>query len=166
MELDSKSRKQLILVGCLAPVLVVLLWANLIDPALKRSFRRAAAPAAAAKAAPVPASAPATQPADPKEIAGYEDLEWKKNPFVGLEPVTPKGEPAPVRKGAAPTPTFFLEGVLWDDRNPYAVVNGEVRGVGDKIGQYEVVEITRDSVTLRSGDEVLELKLFPDLNIQ
>ena len=41
---------------------------------------------------------------------------------------------------------FALNGILWDDGNPMAIVNDEVVGVGDKIGTAVIVEITKGSI--------------------
>jgi len=52
-----------------------------------------------------------------------------------------------------------LNGILWDAKNPQAVINGEIVGVGDKINKYSVVDIDKNKVILNDGTEDCELKL-------
>lgn len=54
---------------------------------------------------------------------------------------------------------FILEGIIWDEKNPLAFINGKIVRVGKKIGGYEVVEIKVGRVKLQKGDEILELKI-------
>jgi hypothetical protein len=53
-----------------------------------------------------------------------------------------------------------LEGIMSDGRgNNVAIVNGKVVNKGDPIGEYKVVDITVDTVTMKKGDQKFEIKL-------
>lgn len=43
---------------------------------------------------------------------------------------------------------MVLNGIVWDEDSQYAIVNGEVIKVGDKLGDKKIVEINKDSVVL------------------
>jgi hypothetical protein len=74
---------------------------------------------------------------------GYSS--WGRNPFVL----------PPVRRSLELT----VNGILWDTKEPKAVINGQSVGVGDKISIYTVIKIKEDRVLLSNGIEILELKL-------
>ncbi len=56
---------------------------------------------------------------------------------------------------------YLLEGVIYDEQNPSAIINGRVLRKKDKIDDYTVTEISQDSVQLinREDNEVLTLYL-------
>ncbi len=70
---------------------------------------------------------------------------WGRNPFV-LE----------AGKSAK---KLTLNGILWDDQSPKALIGDHIVGKGDSIGQSVVVDIYRDRVILNNGMEYLELRL-------
>lgn len=70
---------------------------------------------------------------------------WGRNPF------TPGG--------AASKTALVLNGIMWDEKKPLAIIGSEVLGVGGKIGEYAVTEIKKDSVILNNGTGDLELRL-------
>ena len=70
---------------------------------------------------------------------------WGRNPFV-LE-------------AASNTRKIILNGILWDDQNPQALIGDHIVKEGDTIGSSIVVDIHPDSVILNNGIEYLELKL-------
>ena len=61
--------------------------------------------------------------------------QWGRNPFTVAE--SPKAA--------------MLEGIMWDARNPKAIINGQVLGVGDRVGSGEIVDIQPNSVTIQTG---------------
>jgi hypothetical protein len=54
---------------------------------------------------------------------------------------------------------FVLSGILWDVREPAAVVNDTVVGVGSEVGKYRVIQITETNVLLKSNRDELKLEL-------
>ena len=95
--------------------------------------RPQAPPAAAQSPAPAPASTPAPEP--------------------------PKPEPAPAARpvhlpwvSEAPQPQWVLSGVVEGLGAPYAVINGAIVGVGERVGDATLVGIAHGAVTLRQPD--------------
>jgi len=85
----------------------------------------------------------AIRTAGPKKRTSYED--WGRNPFSLIQ-----------RKAAA---SLFLEGVLWDERNPQAMINGDIYGVGATIDGMEVIAITPNSVMIKGESGERELRM-------
>lgn len=71
---------------------------------------------------------------------------WGRNPFA------PKGS-----DDASLKPV--LNGIMWYEGNPEAMISGDMVHVGDKVGIYTVVEIKKDSVTLNDGTSEVVLTL-------
>ena len=72
---------------------------------------------------------------------------WGRNPFAP--------EQAPVEAAAK----LVLNGIMWDEKRPLAIIDNEVVGIGSKIGEHTVKDIKKDSVTLNDGANDLELRL-------
>jgi hypothetical protein len=82
----------------------------------------------------------------PDDRAKTTYTQWGRNPFV---------------QGAAQTesPALTIEGITWDEKNPIAVISGEIYNVGDSLGANTIVEIQRDRVILGDGENTFELRL-------
>lgn len=52
-----------------------------------------------------------------------------------------------------------INGILWDKKNPLAIINEEIVKVGDKIDGNKVVSIEQDRVILNDGSKDIELLL-------
>lgn len=74
-----------------------------------------------------------------------KDLKWERDPFVY--------KPRSIKL----TEGFRLEGIVWDEEDPKAVINGNILSIGDKIDGKEIVDIRKDGVTLDDGKNILEL---------
>ena len=77
------------------------------------------------------------------------DSEGKRDPFVPL---------AGLEEGPK-LAWLSLEGILWDPKFPMAIINDKIIGKGDKIEGAEVIEIEKDRVVLRYGEEQSILRL-------
>lgn len=52
-----------------------------------------------------------------------------------------------------------FEGLIWDEKGkPLALINGSIFGIGDKVGNYKIAEITSEKVVLKKGTKELVLK--------
>lgn len=175
--LDEKSKKQLMALAALVPVLLFLLGKNFIGPMFKGAPARTAV---RQQSQPQQAQVPVNSKKQPPVVSAPKDfaervrkldaMEWGRNPFQTDQPAPapvvkqgPRRAPAPRQKGVEAPPIFKLEGIFFDDNGAYAIINGELRGVGDRIFFYEVIEIKRDRVTLMKDDQVVDLRLFPDM---
>lgn len=45
-------------------------------------------------------------------------------------------------------PSYVLEGIIYNPSQPFAIINGKMLEAGNMIGEYEIVKITPDSVSL------------------
>ena len=72
---------------------------------------------------------------------------WGRNPFVPKQ--------APIAPGAE----LSLDGIMWHEANPKAMINGIIVGVGDKIGPNKIVSIKKDRVLLNDGIEDFAIRL-------
>jgi hypothetical protein len=88
----------------------------------------------------------------------YASLD-KRDPFVPL--VDKRGRPVEVVGGGIQfkISDLYLEGIIWDDVKPMAIINGEVVAPGDKVSGVTVVEIKKDMVILNYQDKEFELKM-------
>ena len=83
------------------------------------------------------------------------DKEWDRDPFV------PQAASAIVR-----AINLKLDGILWDEAKPKAIVNEKTLLVGDTIYGYTVVDIKPRSVILRTGEKNIELYVFRPLVVE
>lgn len=75
---------------------------------------------------------------------------------IFAEPVRPAPPPPAPEENQAeeipkPPPPMTLKGTIIGGKRPIAMINDRFVRMGDRIGDYEVVEIEKDRVTLRSG---------------
>jgi hypothetical protein len=57
---------------------------------------------------------------------------------------------------ALPLPTITIEGIVWNSPMPQAIVNRKVVRIGDYIDDFEIVDISRDGITIDyNGEQVL-----------
>ncbi|MFZ5516132.1 MAG: hypothetical protein ACOY90_05810 [Candidatus Zhuqueibacterota bacterium] len=67
---------------------------------------------------------------------------------------SPSGSSSQVKKEKAPALT--LQGIIWDERAPTALINGEIVGKGDSILGYRVDDVKKDRVVLsRNGRQLV-----------
>lgn len=73
---------------------------------------------------------------------------WSRSPFI------PKGIPG------APSSGLNLKGIMWNEKNPKAMIGDAIVGKGDKIGGNTVIEAKKDRVILNDGTKDFEIKLM------
>ncbi len=72
---------------------------------------------------------------------------WDRNPFM-LEPAS-----------VDVFEKLTLNGILWDEKSPMAVINDEIKKIGDKAGGNTIIGITQNKVILSDGVKDFELIL-------
>jgi hypothetical protein len=77
-----------------------------------------------------------------KSRTAYPD--WGRNPFALVE---------------YSSNVLVLEGILWDEKNPQAIINGNIISVGGRIDSYVVSEITQTSAVVDDGTSRTQLRL-------
>lgn len=73
------------------------------------------------------------------------DAHGRRDPFEPL--VTATGELRTPRSGNV-TGALHVEGILWDPAQPLAIVNGEVRRVGDDVEGFKIMEIRAAAIVV------------------
>ncbi len=146
----DKQQKQLIIIGVLVVVLALALVSN-----LKKKPKKKAAPlpkpdaASLAKSAPVVSAAPAADAGVLGEQIERTKLTWGRDPFsVNTDKTFQLSE-------------LKLQGISFGtDKKGFAFINGEIVQKGDKIGDYEVIDIEKERVLLKRGSQDFYL-VFP-----
>ena len=87
------------------------------------------------------------------------DAKAKRNPFIPL--VTPEGRLLKLDKDEAASPGgLSIEGIIYDKfGRSFAIVNSTVVGIGDSVGDYQVLRILENKVIFIKNGESLEVEL-------
>lgn len=58
---------------------------------------------------------------------------------------------------------IVLSGIIWDDKRPLAIINGQLTAVGDKVNLTKVAEISRKEVVLeyRGARHIIQFEAKP-----
>ncbi|MBI1991863.1 MAG: hypothetical protein HYY90_06035 [Candidatus Omnitrophica bacterium] len=81
-----------------------------------------------------------------------------------LEPQSSASLPAMPERGVTPPmnlrpPTFAIQGLLWGGREPKAIIDGEVYGVGDVVQGATITSIGREGITVDLGGHSMDLAM-------
>lgn len=49
---------------------------------------------------------------------------------------------------------FSVDGIMYDEKNPRAIIEGEILGVGDSIYGAKIIDITREHVKFEYNNEI------------
>ena len=79
------------------------------------------------------------------------DAKAKRNPFIPL--ISADGRILQLDKEERPSQDILIDGIIYDKfGRSYAIVNGEVASVGDRVGAYRVLKIEKDKVIFLNKD--------------
>jgi len=56
----------------------------------------------------------------------------------------------PMAKPKTPDLSFLLEGIIYNPSRPFAIIDGKMFETGGRIGDFEIVKITPDTVSLKN----------------
>jgi len=85
------------------------------------------------------------------------DSKGRRDPFIPL--VTPQGRLLQL-EAKDDTNVLTVEGIIYDKYDlSYAIVNGEVFKVGDKVGDFLVLKIKKNKVIFIKDGQPLEIEL-------
>lgn len=145
--MTAKEKKQLIITAILIAVFIVL-WGRVLV------MKKKAAAKAKQTLSPITVSdLSQTQPPPliQKMIEEGEGVALGKDPFYKI----------PLSSGSVSIESLTVEGIAWDETTPSAIINGKLVFQGERLpGDIEVVEIRKDGVVLRQGDEEVVLPLL------
>jgi len=157
--LDKKSRMEILATSALVIVFIIILGNSL------KSISRPGRPAVVL---------PQAAKADFKEVVGKKsaitseiksqeghcevteeggsgsDLPWGRDPFIAVDPS---------QAGNLAVSDLKLEGILWDDKEPHAIINGTIFAKGNRIGKMTIVQISEDAVMVTDGNKQYRLEL-------
>jgi len=80
-----------------------------------------------------------------KKRSGHK--EWGRDPFMVTQ--------TPVSSSSA----LALGGIVYDEKDSYALINNQLLHIGDEVNGNRVVDIQQDTVILNDGNKDIELKL-------
>ena len=83
----------------------------------------------------------------------FAELNAKKNLALRLHEFKEKMKALEASLG------LILEGVILNQDNPLAVIQGNILKIGDQIGRYKLIAIENDQVLLNDGNKNIELKV-------
>jgi len=144
----DKKRIEIIITIVLAGILVFIAFKN-ISKISKKS--RVAAPAVSV---PPRAYQPPAFSREAKKtqmpVPDDNGTKWSRCPFSGK-----------IYASSSKTEIINLKltGIVWDESNPQALINGKVVQRFDRVGQFTVIEIYRDKVKLSQNGEYFEIYL-------
>ena len=145
----SKEQKQLFIIATGVVLLIFVIISNMNAAKKKKA---AIAPVPAQPAATVKEDKkkePAFVPADSEKLQVQKkrsEAEWGRDPFVSeIE----KGEHIAELK---------LKGISFGkDKRGFVFINDQILKKGDKIGEYEVMDIFKDKVLIKKGNQTFYL---------
>jgi hypothetical protein len=150
--MEKKQRLQLGITAVLVLVLIFA-WANSFKVLKKRAVPQAqqavSGTSMGAKDVPDTAAAQVPQPAVTEEA--QDKSEYLRDPFSGKIYTGKEAATGPV--------TLKLDGIIWDEKAPLAMINGRILKPGDTIAQNRIIKIKPDRVFLSDGLREFELKL-------
>jgi len=148
----DKRKRDLLIAGVLVLIFVASLLKNVILPAKPKVSAPAEAPPPAATTDLAFLAGARNNKALFEKQRAVWSAEWSRDPFL---------LPAAGEEGSSRLADLKLSGIVWDEREPFAMVNEKVVKVGDMLGGYTVIEIKQSSVVLWSADGTFEeLRLF------
>lgn len=92
-------------------------------------------------------------PANTIDIEKYSALSWGRNPFYRAK----ENRPVVTDKEQI---DWVLNGILYDNKAPTAVINKKIVGIGDKINGARIIKITKTKVVLKTDNsDILTLQI-------
>ena len=85
---------------------------------------------------------------------GASDVRLKRDPFATL--IIPEKKKIVEEKER---PSLTLYGIVSDGNRTLAIIDNEVKGEGESIGDCRIYKITGEAVLLKYGDEILTLHI-------
>jgi len=99
-----------------------------------------------------------TKPSDDQQEQFVYDSHGKKDPFA------PPKINVVEDTGADVLSVIRLEGIIWDEDSPIAVINGKVVGVSDEVNGAKIIQIKQNEVILEINGQRTPLKLQTKLD--
>jgi hypothetical protein len=135
----DKNKQQLIILGAVVAIFIAAVLMVALKPHAKKPEAEKSAPAAAVQV---------RKPAMQKQRISSSFKSWGRDPFaIGS---------SPAEEGAGQA---SLSGIFCDPKKSYCIIDGKVGKVGDEVSGYKILEITKETVTVKTGDEIRTLRI-------
>jgi len=152
--MGEKEKQQLMMLGGLILVLVIAVVWSVGTSRKKLGRGRPAASKQAASASEHTMSLPLP----PVPTVAEVDETPRDEPVFGVDPFYPHfsfGIEEEEVKSEMPR----LNGISWDAAKPFAVIDETVVEIGDMVGEYMIIDIEKNAVTISDGTEKTKLRL-------
>ena len=135
----DKNKQQLIILGVVVAILIVATVMTVFRPRAKKAEQAKTHSAAAT-------AVQKTAPQKGQIISSSKS--WGRDPFaIGGGSTEEGGGPV------------SLSGIFCDPPKSYCIIDGKVAKVGDEVSGYRILEINKDTVTVKVGDEIRTLRI-------
>ena len=142
----DKKKIEIIITGIL--VIILVFSVSFSMRSIRRRTRKAAPIEGIVELERIDLAVPLARKVTSQIEKRYTTTKWSRDPFSKYV-ATIEGTLDDLR----------LEGIIWDEENPYVVINGKITVVGEKIGKYEIINILKQKVILSDGINDFELNL-------
>jgi len=89
---------------------------------------------------------------------GISDVRLKRDPFATL--IIPQKQKITEEEKKKERPSLTLYGIVSDGNRALAIINNEVKGEGEMMGEFKILKIKDEYVLLKYGDEIFPLYLY------
>ncbi|MBF0511277.1 MAG: hypothetical protein HQL13_03010 [Candidatus Omnitrophica bacterium] len=159
--MDPKTKKQLLIIACLVPVLILMVFNT------SRTLKEKAKVKPVVQAQPQDKIGTALSSETKGPELPVKEPQTSKDLFKGMAEADKEGavkrDPfsfwSSKSKKEASVQNGGLSAILWGQGEPLAVIDHQVVKKGDKVASNTVVEIKEESVVLSAGDKNIELNL-------
>jgi hypothetical protein len=141
-----KNRTKIIITAVLILVLIFA-WANTFR-VLSKIYKLNKPSNTPSATIPTPSAISAIPPVSKREWREDDNLEWKRCPFSGTN-----------YSKETSTEELAISGIIWDEANPRTIINGQICGEGEKIGDFLIEKIEKQRVILSNGTKTVELHI-------
>lgn len=133
----DKDKQKLIILGALVLFFIIIL--------ATRGGKHKPSIGTAPTVTPTAVVRPKIEAAGERKVSAFKS--WGRDPFAVGGATTDAGG------------DLILTGIIWDEKRPYCIINGRLSKKGDEIFGCVILEIKKDSVTVKVGDEIRILRI-------
>ena len=144
--LDKRSKMQIRITAVLIVVLIVISINSIRIIKIKAKPEHVPSAALKKGVEPLMSKFRTTAEKPTMEVVDkYKDMSWGRDPFQ-------------LGEGSSLT-GLKLQGITWHKKGWKAIINGEIVGVGDMVGQNKVIEIKKNNVVVNDGTNNVTLTI-------
>jgi hypothetical protein len=156
----NEATRQKVMYGILIAAVIFGIW-NFTHPSKRKG--PGPTPETTTGSALVDSTAVQVAQVSALDLTARQNQAWGRDPFTANSNITARPaveRPRPTAKPTSPAavvPGFRLSGIIYNKKQPMAVINGQMVGVGDEIDQARVKYIDRSKVTIIYNGSAIDL---------